>query len=68
MNWWKGENDRRKYFMIKSSGKNVANLAGIEVATSRSPVGRASRSKRLAIYYIYSETVFGFSWCVVPNL
>ena len=28
LNQWKGENDHRKYFMIKSPWKNVAALAG----------------------------------------
>ena len=31
-----------KYFMIKSPRKNVADPAGVEPATSWSPVGRAS--------------------------
>ena len=42
LNQLKGENDLRKYFMIKSPRKNVANPAGVERATSWSPVGRAS--------------------------
>ena len=36
----KGENDRRKYFIIKSPRKNVVDPVGIEPATSLSPVGR----------------------------
>ena len=46
---WKGENDRRKYFIIKSPRKNVADLGGvcvcvggIEPITSWSLVGCAS--------------------------
>ena len=31
---WKGEKERRKYFMIKSPWKNVANLAGVKPTTS----------------------------------
>ena len=42
LNQWKGGNDHRKYFMIQSPWKNVANLAGVEPATSWAPVGRAS--------------------------
>ena len=39
---WKAENGRRKYFMIKSPWKNVADSAGVEPATSWSPVRRTS--------------------------
>ena len=42
LNQPKEENDRRKYFMIKSPRKNVADPAGFEPATSWSPVRRAS--------------------------
>ena len=42
LNQQKGENDRRKHFIIKSPRKNVANPAGVESAISWSPVGRAS--------------------------
>ena len=34
LNQRKGENDRRKYFMIKCPRKNVADLAGVEPATT----------------------------------
>ena len=34
VNQRQGENDRRKYFMISSPRKNVADLAGVETATS----------------------------------
>ena len=42
LNQRKGENDHRKYFMIKCRQKNVAYQAGVNHATSRSPVGQAS--------------------------
>ena len=42
LNQWKGENDRRKYFMIKSPRKYVADPAEVEPATSWSPVRCAS--------------------------
>ena len=38
----KGENDPRKYFMIKRPRKNVAYPAEVEPATSWSPDGPAS--------------------------
>ena len=38
--------ERRKHFVIKSPRKNVADLAGVEPATSWSPVGRESNSHR----------------------
>ena len=38
----KGDNDRRKYFVIKSPLKNVPNLAGVKLATSWSPVDHTS--------------------------
>ena len=38
----KGQIDRRKYFMIKSTRKIVADLAWVESATSWSPVRRVS--------------------------
>ena len=34
LNQLKGENDRRKYFMIKSQQKNVVHSAGVEPASS----------------------------------
>ena len=37
LNQRKGENGRRKYFMIKSPRKIVADLAGVDPATSWSP-------------------------------
>ena len=42
LNQWKGENDLRKYFMIKSPRKTVADSVGVEPTTSWSPVGCAS--------------------------
>ena len=42
LNRRKGENDCRKYFMIKSPRKNVADLQGVGHTTSWSPVGRTS--------------------------
>ena len=38
----KGENDRRKYFMINLHERMLPTSAGVEPATSWSPVGRAS--------------------------
>ena len=38
----KGENDRRKYFMINLHERMLPTSVGIEPATSWSPVGRAS--------------------------
>ena len=42
LNQRKGENDRRKYFMIKSPWKKVADPAGVKLTTSWSPVKRTS--------------------------
>ena len=51
LNQWKGTTDRRKYFMIKSPRKNVADLAGVEPATSWSPVRRTSNwTTKVRIY------------------
>ena len=38
----KGENDRRKYFMINLHERMLPTSAGVKLATSLSPVGRAS--------------------------
>ena len=43
LNQLKGQNDDRKYFMIKSPWKNVADQAGVKPATSWLPVRHASR-------------------------
>ena len=40
LNQRKGENDRRKYFMINLHERMWPTSAGVEPATSRSPVGR----------------------------
>ena len=40
VNQRKGENDRRKYFMINLQERMLPTSAGIEPATSWSPVGR----------------------------
>ena len=40
MNQRKGENDRRKYFMINLRERMLPTTAGVEPATSWSPVGR----------------------------
>ena len=37
---WKGENDHRKYFMINLHERMLLTSAGVEPATSWSPVGR----------------------------
>ena len=37
LNQWKGENDHRKYFMIKSTRKNLADSVGVEPTTSWLP-------------------------------
>ena len=42
LNQRKGENDRRKYFMINLRERMLPTSAGVEPATSWSPVGRAS--------------------------
>ena len=42
MNQRKGENDRRKYFMINLHEKMLPTSAGVEPATFWSPVGRTS--------------------------
>ena len=42
LNQRKGENDRRKYFMINLHERMLPTSAGVEPATSWSPVGRAS--------------------------
>ena len=39
LNQWKGENDRRKYFMINLHERMLPPSAGVEPATSWSPVG-----------------------------
>ena len=40
LNQRKGENDRRKYFMINLHERMLPTSAGVEPATSWSPVGR----------------------------
>ena len=42
MNQQKGENDRRKYFMINLHERMLPTSAGVEPVISLSPVGRAS--------------------------
>ena len=42
LNQRKGENDRRKYFMINLHERMLPTSAGVQPATSWSPVGRAS--------------------------
>ena len=42
LNQRKGEKDRRKYFMINLHERMLPTSAGVEPATSWSPVGRAS--------------------------
>ena len=39
LNQWKGENDRRKYFMISLRERMLPTSVGVESATSWSPVG-----------------------------
>ena len=68
MNKRKGENDCKKYSMIKSPWKNVADPAGIESATSWSPVecksnrateaglGNDDKLKQNNKNFVYSQT------------
>ena len=42
LNQLKGENERRKYFMINLHKRMLPTLVGVEPATSWSPVERAS--------------------------
>ena len=49
LNQRRGENDHSKYFTIKSPRRNVANPAGVEHASSWSPVGHQTEPTRLAM-------------------
>ena len=45
MNQRKGENDRRKYFMIKSPQKNVADTTGVEPTTIWSRIQQSHQGR-----------------------
>ena len=61
LNQRKGENDRRKYFMINLHERMLPTSAGVEPATSWSPVGRriqlSHRGRLGKDIYIYAEAV-----------
>ena len=58
LNQRKGENDRRKYFMINLHERMLPTSAGVEPATSWSPVGRriqfSHRGRRGAYLLIFT--------------
>ena len=65
LNQWKGQNDHRKYFMIKSPQKNVANLVGDEPATSWSPVGRAPNWAKAGSIWFYPQFQIRGAICIL---
>ena len=64
LNQWKGENDRRKYFMINLQERMLPTLAGVEPAISWSPVGwhiQLSHRGRHMYYCIFIMSMYIFS-------
>ena len=68
LNQRKGENDRRKYFMINLHERMLPTSAGVEPATSWSPVGRRIQLSHQGrpIFDLQvtpmSPTKFGVNW------
>ena len=61
LNQRKGENDRRKYFMINPRERMLLTSAGFEPVTSWSPVGRRIQlSHRDRLTYMYVVELFFF--------
>ena len=77
LNQRKGENDRRKYFMINLHERMLPTSAGVEPATSWSPVGRriqlSHRGRLLSILVIVSTKFYisqsphRTTWCERPT-
>ena len=63
-----GENDSRKYVMIKSPRNNVADIAVVEPATSWPPVGPASNwATEASLFTLSTRTVQALKWQVKAN-
>ena len=58
LNQRKGENDRRKYFMINLRERMLPTSAGFEPATSWSPVGRASNCATEAVHRLLDNSAY----------
>ena len=64
LNQRKGENGRRKYFMISLHERMLPTLAGVEPATSWSPVGRRIQLSHRGLimkYFLWSFSPFHWS-------
>ena len=57
LNQRKGENDRRKYFMLNLHERMLPTSAGVEPATSWSPVGRRIQLSHRGLHKVWSNGI-----------